>query len=86
MTSREISNARLRSQKVEATEFSTARKIVSWMGAIQAQDFSMSKWAIGLRLADSSEDKIVSSINKGDILRLHVLMPTWHFISSDDVY
>jgi predicted DNA-binding protein with PD1-like motif len=42
MTSREISNARLRSQKVEATEFNTAREIVSWMGAIQAQDYSMS--------------------------------------------
>ena len=52
MTSREISNARLRSQKVEATEFSTAREIVSWMGAMQAQDYSMTKWAIGSRVSD----------------------------------
>jgi hypothetical protein len=43
MTSGEISNARLRSQKVEATEFNTAREIVSWMGAVQAQDYSIPK-------------------------------------------
>jgi hypothetical protein len=56
------------------------------MGTMQAQDYPMSKWAIGLRLAEIPDEKIVSSINKGDILHLHVLRPTWHFISSDDVY
>jgi hypothetical protein len=86
MTSREISNARLRSQKVETTEFSTAREIVSWMGAMQAQDYSMAKWAIGSRLSDPSDQRIESSIDKGEIIRIHVLRPTWHFVSSDDVY
>ena len=86
MTSREISNARLRSQKVEATEFSTAREIVSWMGAMQAQDYSMAKWAIGSRLSYPSDQRIESSIDKGEIIRIHVLRPTWHFVSSDDVY
>ena len=80
-----ISNVRLRNQRIAASEFKTAKEIVSWMGAMQAQDYPMSKWAIGLRLAEPSDDKIVSSINKGDILRLHILRPTWHFISSDDV-
>jgi Winged helix DNA-binding domain len=81
-----ISNVRLINQKIALSEFKTAKEIVHWMGAIQAQDYSMSKWAIGLRLNESSDDEIISSINKGDILRLHVLRPTWHFISSDDVY
>ena len=54
MTSGEISNDRLRSQKIEATEYRTAREIVSWMGAMQAQDYSMAKWAIGSRLSDTS--------------------------------
>jgi len=81
-----ISNVRLINQRIAVSEFKTAKEIVSWMGAMQAQDYPMSKWAIGLRLAEISDEKIVSSINKGDILRLHVLRPTWHFISSDDVY
>jgi len=81
-----ISNVRLINQRIAVSEFKTAKEIVSWMGAMQAQDYPMSKWAIGLRLPEISDEKIVSSINKGDILRLHVLRPTWHFISSDDVY
>lgn len=81
-----ISNIRLINQRIAASEFKTAKEIVSWMGAIQAQDYPMSKWAIGLRLAESSDDKIISSVNIGDILRIHVLRPTWHFISSDDIY
>jgi Winged helix DNA-binding domain len=85
-TSGEISNARLQSQKIEATEFNTAREIVSWMGAMQAQDYSMAKWAIGTRLSDPSDQRIESSIDKGEIIRIHVLRPTWHFISAEDVY
>jgi hypothetical protein len=86
MTSNEISNARLISQKIAVPEFNTAKEIVSWMGAIQAQDYSMAKWAIGARLSDSSDKNIERAIDKGEIIRIHVLRPTWHFISADDVY
>jgi hypothetical protein len=86
MTSNEISNTRLISQKIAVPEFKTAKEIVSWMGAIQAQDYSMGKWAIGARLSDPSDQRIESSLDKGEIIRVHVLRPTWHFISADDVY
>jgi len=46
MTIKEISNIRLISQKIATAEFKTANEIVSWMGAIQAQDFSMVKYTI----------------------------------------
>jgi len=86
MTIREISNIRLISQKIASAEFKTANEIVSWMGALQAQDYSMAKWAIGVRLSDPADKEIESSIDKGEILRIHVLRPTWHFISADDIY
>jgi hypothetical protein len=85
MTPLEISKIRLISQKVAEPEFNTAREIVSWMGAIQAQDYAMSKWAIGIRLCDPSEQMIGSSIDKGEIIRTHLLRPTWHFVASDDL-
>lgn len=56
------------------------------MGAIQAQDYGMAKWAIGLRLADASQKIIEESIDNGEIIRIHVLRPTWHIISADDVH
>ena len=86
MTSMEISNARLISQKIAAPEFKTVKEIVSFMCAIQAQDYSMAKWAIGARLSNVTQKAVESSIDKGEIIRLHVLRPTWHLISADDVY
>jgi hypothetical protein len=86
MILKEISNTRLTSQKIETAEFNTAREIVSQMGAIQAQDYSMAKWALGIRLPDWTDKKIESSIDNGEIIRTHVLRPTWHFIPADDIY
>jgi hypothetical protein len=86
MTLKEISNNRLCSQKVASPEFKTSKEIVGWMGAMQAQDYSMAKWAIGVRLIDPVEKSIEASIDIGEILRIHVLRPTWHFISADDIY
>ena len=82
----EISNHRLRNQQVVESQFKTAQDIVGWMGAMQAQDFNMSKWAIGARLPDSTEKLIESAIAKGEIIRTHILRPTWHFVSSEDIY
>ncbi len=86
MTPQEISNIRLINQKVDNPEFNAAKEIVSWMGAIQAQDYAMSKWAIGIRLCDPSEQMIESAIDKGEIIRTHLLRPTWHFVAADDLY
>jgi hypothetical protein len=66
-----ISNTRLFSQKIATTEFKTAKEIVSWMGAVQAQDYAMSKWVVGLRLINSDEQAVESSFNKVDIIRIH---------------
>ena len=56
------------------------------MGAVQAQDYPMAKWALGTRLNDTSDRLIESAINDADIIRIHLLRPTWHFVSADDVY
>jgi len=86
MTPLEISNYRLLSQKISSTQFSSAKEIVGWMGAMQAQDFAMAKWAVGIRLLNSTDAKIEMALNKGEIIRTHVMRPTWHFVSADDVY
>jgi hypothetical protein len=86
MTLNEISEVRLISQKVASPEFNTPKEIVSWMGAMQAQDYYMAKWAIGVRLQDTTDKIVQAAIDKGEILRIHVLRPTWHFIPADDIY
>jgi hypothetical protein len=82
----DLASLRLQTQQIESPEFSSAKELVSWMGAMQAQDFSMSKWAIALRTLYSTEESIEAAYNRGDIIRAHLLRPTWHFVSADDIY
>ena len=82
----EISNIRLASQGIEPAAFENAKELVVWMGAIQAQDFAMAKWAVGVRLKNSAIETVEASFNKGEIIRTHLMRPTWHLVSSDDIY
>ncbi len=90
MNTNDIANLRLISQKIIpkalGTNFNSAKQIVGWMGAMQAQDFNMAKWAIGLRLNKATEENVLAAINSGEIIRTHVLRPTWHFVSAEDIY
>ncbi len=81
-----ISVLRSLNQQLNDSKLQTSKDIAGWMGAIQAQDYSMSKWALGIRLQNSTEDSINKEINSGSIVRTHLLRPTWHFVSSDDIY
>ena len=46
----------------------------------------MAKWAVGLRVAGSTEKSIEDAINRGEIIRTHALRPTWHFVSPHDIH
>jgi hypothetical protein len=46
----------------------------------------MVKWAIGVRLPGSALSEIEAAIESGKIIRTHMLRPTWHFVSADDIY
>ncbi len=76
---------RLNSQHVGGTEFSSPKAIVSWMVAMQAQDYPMAKWAIGVRLPGSTDKFIEAAIDHADIIRTHLLRPTWHFVAAEDI-
>ncbi len=75
---------RLICQRVRSSQFKTVTEVVEWMGAIQAQDLNSAKWAIGVRLLGSTEKTINDAIDKADIIRVHLLRPTWHFVSAQD--
>ncbi len=80
-----IRNIRLQSQQLVNPKFTDPKSLVSWMGAIQAQDYTMAKWAIGCRLEGYTDELIEDAFNRGDILRIHVMRPTWHFVAKEDI-
>ena len=85
MNSVDIVQQRAINQQLTGTKFTSAQEIVTWMGAMQAQDYAMVKWAIGIRLPGSTDAMVEEVINAGEIIRTHVMRPTWHLVSPKDV-
>lgn len=84
-TATELISERLQHQQLIRSTKKTPVDVVSWLGAMQAQDFIGAKWAIGLRAPGCHDADIEDAFNDGRILRTHVLRPTWHFVAAADV-
>jgi hypothetical protein len=85
MTTKDLIHRRLCNQQVTATELQTPAEMVAWMVAVQAQDFAAAKWALGMRLKGMTDADVDAIFNAGDILRTHVMRPTWHFVAPADI-
>ncbi|HET6837150.1 MAG TPA: crosslink repair DNA glycosylase YcaQ family protein, partial [Gemmatimonadales bacterium] len=77
---------RLDSQRLTRPGPRSPSKLVAWLGAVQAQEYGPAKWSLGLRLPPGVTDATVErAIDRGQILRTHVLRPTWHFVAAADL-
>lgn len=85
MKTADIIRHRLLNQQIGSTAFKTPEEIVHWLVAMQAQEFAMAKWAIGLRLPGWNDSTIEKAFNSGVILRTHLMRPTWHFVTPPDI-
>ena len=81
----DIARLRLVSQHLSRQRLKTPAELVSWMGAMQAQDAEMAKWAIGVRLYGTTRNTVEAAMDRGEILRTHVLRPTWHVVAVVDI-
>ncbi len=82
---RDVVSRRLDNQKLSAPEFKKPVDVVRWLGAVQAQDFQGAKWALALRMSKATDAAVEAAFNEGQILRTHLLRPTWHFVAPDDI-
>lgn len=85
MTFPEIAKWRLISQQLTGTTIKPAVEMVEWMGAVQGQEYAQTKWGLGLRLPHLNDSDIERDLTDGNILRTHLLRPTWHFVSARDI-
>lgn len=64
----------------------TPAEVVGWFGAVQSQDYHPAKWSVGQRLAGAVTDAgLDRAFAAGELLRTHVLRPTWHFVTPGDI-
>jgi len=80
-----IIKQRIYNQQIAHPGFTKPGDVAAWMGAIQAQDYAASKWAVGLRGKGLTDVAIEEALTKGTIVRTHVLRPTWHLVSPVDI-
>lgn len=85
MSTMDILELRLTNQQLTQTSFSDPAKLVAWFGAVQSQDFPAAKWVVGQRLQNTTDETIENAFNQGNILRTHVMRPTWHFVHPEDI-
>jgi hypothetical protein len=85
MDALEIVTRRLRRQRLAGEPFESAAEAVAFFGAVQSQDFAEAKWSLGERLRDVSDSDLDAAFDAGEILRTHVLRPTWHFVTPEDI-
>jgi hypothetical protein len=80
-----IARLRLQNQQIARSRFAAPQEVVAWHGAMQAQDYTHAKWAVGLRLPEATDALVEQAVAEGAIVRTHVLRPTWHFVAAADI-
>ncbi|GAB3981656.1 winged helix DNA-binding domain-containing protein [Spirosoma terrae] len=81
----DIARLRLINQQLTETTLSTPVELVTWLGAVQGQEYAQSKWGLGLRLPQLTDADIERDFASGALLRTHVLRPTWHLVAAADI-
>ena len=84
MTGGHIAQQRLFNQHIEGEKFQTPQAVVRWMGALQAQDYAQSLWAIASRTRSATVADIEQAIVDRKILRTWPMRGTIHFVPAED--
>jgi hypothetical protein len=84
MTKHDITTRRLINQQIINSNFTKPEEILSHMCGMQAQDYAQAKWAIRLRLPESSDSNIEKAIAQKKIVRTWAMRGTLQFVAVKD--
>ena len=80
-----IASMRLARQGITSPRFESAEAVVGWIGAVQAQEYDAARWGLGQRTRNETDASVEQALTDGQILRTHLLRPTWHFVLPKDI-
>ena len=75
---------RLATQRLTGTPASGPMDAVRDLLAVQAQDAPLARIAVAQRTA-TGPDAVRAALDSGQLVRTHVLRPTWHLVTADDL-
>lgn len=76
---------RLLNQQLICPQFASPHDVVAWMGAMQAQEYKMMRWAVGMRTKCPSAKAFEKDYNSGSIVRVHLFRTTWQLVAGEDL-
>lgn len=86
MSPDQVRGERMARQRLIAEPFPDVISCVSTLGAVQFQEFEDSLWSLARRTKDRpAREAIAAEIAEGDLVRHHVLRPTWHVVRTQDL-
>lgn len=85
MESNDIAIERLESQHMGSGRIRSPAKLVSWLMAVQAQEYDGAKWSIGLRLRNKTDKYVENALKSKKIVRTWANRGTLHIVNSQDL-
>jgi hypothetical protein len=76
--------ARLATQRLAGPPADDPGQVVRELLAVQAQDAPLARAMIAMR-CDSTASEVAAAVARGEIVRTHVLRPTWHYVTAEDL-
>lgn len=76
---------RLNCHQLFEPQFTSPEEVVTWMGAVQGQEYAMCKWAVGVRLKNGTLQQVNEALRSGELVRTHIMRPTWHLVAGKDL-
>ena len=77
---------RLLNQQLVAPQFNNPTEVVHYMGAMQAQEYRMMRWAVEMRTRKPSARAFKRAFDEGGIIRLHLMRGTWQLVAAEDYW
>jgi len=81
----DLPSLRLRSLGLTSAPLERPDDVVRRLVAVQAQDYYGAIWSLAQRMGDARDTEIDAAFDRGEILRTHLLRPTWHFVLPEDI-
>lgn len=80
-----IATYRLYNQHIAQPRHPDVAAALTWMGAVQGQDYPGAKWSLGLRTPGSTDADVEQAISDKKIVRTWVMRGTLHLVPAEDV-
>ena len=77
---------RLLNQQLICPQFDTPVELMDYMGAMQAQEYRLMRWAVAMRTKKPSAKTFKKAFDSGQIIRFHLMRGTWQLVSAENYW